>query len=348
MSETPNEIGFDVVDNAGRFSAKFSENSSDYLDNESLKIDPMETPSELNIPKLERVLNNSTVDTADVSILMSQRSKNDQSLSRRLNSSAEMYRSFRDKLRNSFNKSKKYLKIEKRKIGDFFDDKNSSEHNTKVNDSQFKNFDIEEYKTHFNDRNAEKVYQTLSSKIYESTMELTDKYLSSLLSQVGEQRDIKKQLINAVHICRNTREFENSSELIEAERLLLLSNFKEAAAMKQLVRIDHLNYGKVTNPIQNRGMIVLNEFEFLLKDVAVHDVLFNYFYICVCSYKEQVFVTYAKEKTENRVVFRKCEIKFVDMEPGYEVRVEVFVLRLRKNVRNYSHESKFHLNKVRF
>lgn len=334
------DIGYDVVDNAGRFSAKLSENSCDYLDNESLKIDPMDTPDDIKIPKLETILNNSTVDTADVSILMSPRSKHEISISKRLNSSAEMYRSFRDKLRNSFNKSKKYLKIEKRKIGDLFEDKNSSEQNTKAN------FDVEEYKTHFNDRNAEKVYQTLSSKIYESTLEITDKYLSSLLNQIGEQRDIKKQLINAVQICRNTREFENSSELIEAERLLLLSNIKEAAAMKQLVQIDHLDQGKVTNPIQNRGMIILNEFEFLLKDVAVHDVLFNYFYICVCSYKEQVFVTYAKEKTENRVIFKKCEIKFIDMEPGYEVRVEVFVLRLRKNIRNYSHESKYHLNKV--
>lgn len=55
--------------------------------------------------------------------------------------------------------------------------------------------------------------------------------------------------------------------------------------------------------------------------------------------------TLAKERLEDRVYFRNCEIKFHDLDADYEIRVEVFVLRLRKNARNYSFESKFHLNK---
>ena len=96
------------------------------------------------------------------------------------------------------------------------------------------------------------------------------------------------------------------------------------------------------------GSVTLNDFEFPLKDVAIFDQLFNYFYVVVCTYKNQVKATLAIErKKEGVVYFRNTEIKFVNLEADYEIKIEIFELRLRKNVRNYSHESKFHLNKVR-
>ncbi|XP_058465800.1 uncharacterized protein LOC131439144 [Malaya genurostris] len=291
---------------------------------------------------------NSTIDTDNISELMSAHDYSVSNLSpvnsspssgkMRMNSS-DIYRNLKDKLRTSFRKSKNFIKSEQRKIVNYFDDKP-----TKREEGNRVAFDLDEYRNKYiDDTETEEIYQSLSNA--GSLVELSNQFLAELVNQIKTQCDIKKQLKQALSVCRNTREFECSSELIEAERLMLLSTLKETAARNELSKIDYNSNGKVLNEGKKVGIVALNHFEFPLKEAAVNDMLFNYFYVMVCSYKNQVKATLSKERNKDRVYFRDCEIEFHDLDAEYEIRVEVFVLRLRKNARNFSFESKYHLNK---
>nr|XP_029732525.1 anillin [Aedes albopictus] len=294
---------------------------------------------------------NSTIDTDNISELMSAQEYSGSNLSpvnsspssadkMRLNGS-DIYRSLKDRLRSSFRKSKRFIKNEHRKIANLFDEKS----NVKREEGNKVAFNLSDYQRKYESEvDAEEVYQSLSNA--GSLAELSSQFLAELVNQIKTQCDLRKQLKQALAVCRNTREFECSSELIEAERLMLLSTLKETAARNELSKIDYNGInGKVSLDSKKIGLVALNHFEFPLKETAMNDMLFNYFYLIVCSYKNQVKATLAKERYEDRVYFRNCEIKFHDLEADYRIRVEVYVLRLRKNARNYSFESKYHLNK---
>ena len=249
---------------------------------------------------------------------------------------AVMYRTVKNKLRNSFRKTRSLLRY-----SNIFEEKPNNLLKPKFS------FDLDEYKKRYDhDKKLDEVIQSLSAS--SSTTELNNEYLAELVNQIKMQCEYRNQLKQALGICRSTREFECSAELIEAERLLLLSTMKETAARNELAQIDYDKVGFMRSSGKKIGSVTLNDFEFPLKDVAIFDQLFNYFYVVVCTYKNQVKATLAIERTKEGVVyFRNTEIKFVNLEADYEIKIEIFELRLRKNVRNYSHESKFHLNKVR-
>lgn len=205
---------------------------------------------------------------------------------------------------------------------------------------------LDEYKKYYNDQNAEQIYKNWCDKLSraESHTDVYQKRMLELINQISAQRQIKKQLRNALEICRCSKEFDCSSELIEAERLLLVSNLKEAAAKKELVAMENDLYANVKQTVN--GTIALSDFEFSLKDAAMYDTLYNYFYVCVATYKDQVKASYAKERQGTKVSFRGFEIKFWEVEPGYQIKIEVFVLCLRKNNRGAS-DSRLSSTKVR-
>ncbi|XP_055608721.1 uncharacterized protein LOC129756000 isoform X2 [Uranotaenia lowii] len=257
----------------------------------------------------------------------------------RMNGS-DIYRTFKDKLRSSFRKSKNFIRNEQRKFVSRFDDRSLG----RKEEGYRVAFDLDAYmKKYEKDTVSDEIYQTLSAT--ESQVELNNRYLAELIAQIKNQCDARRQLKQALSTCRSTREFECSSELIEAERLMLLTMLKETAARNELTKVDYHSEVKFVNEGKKVGLVALNHFEFPLKDTAINDMMFNYFYVVVCSYKNQVKATLAKERYENRVMFRNCEIKFHDLDADYEIRVEIFVLRIRKNAKNYSFESKYHLNK---
>ncbi|XP_058838444.1 uncharacterized protein LOC131694084 isoform X2 [Topomyia yanbarensis] len=291
---------------------------------------------------------NSTIDTDNISEMMSAHDYSVSNLSpvnsspssakMRMNSS-DIYRNLKDKLRTSFRRSKDFIKSEQRKIVNYFDEKPA-----KREEGNRVAFDLDEYRNKYiDDTETEEIYQSLSNA--GSLVELNNQFLAELVNQIKTQSDSKKQLKQALAVCRNMIEFQCSSELIEAERLMLLSTLKETAARNELSKIDYSSNEKVLNDGKKLGIVVLNHFEFPLTEHAVNDTIFNYFYVIVCSYKNQVKATLARERREDRVYFRDCEIEFHNLDSEYEIRVEVFVLRLRKDKQIMSHESKYHLNK---
>lgn len=260
-----------------------------------------------------------------------------------------LYRSFKNSLRSSFRKGRNFIKHEQDKLVQLFDKNTVVDGNNAVPKPARSFVNLDEYKKYYNDQNAEQIYKEWSEKLArsESHTDLHGKRMLELIGQISSQRQIKKQLKNALEICRCSKEFDCSSELVEAERLLLVSNLKEASAKKELMEMENNLYANIKQtPNNDLGMISLSDFEFPLKDAAMYDTLYNYFYICVATYKDQVKASYAKEREGNTVSFRGFEIKFWEVEPDYQIKVEVFVLSLRKTNRGAT-ESRLSATKVR-
>lgn len=177
-------------------------------------------------------------------------------------------------------------------------------------------------------------------------IEITDQYMLKLTNQITAQREIRNQLKHAIKICRTTKEFECSSELIEAERLMLLSAKKEVCAKLELTRIDYEGNGLTTNPSKCTGNVTIKKIEFDLKSEEMLEQIFQLSYICICSYRDQVIATHAQERNGNKLQFDNIALKISDLNSSFEIKLEVFVLRLPRQLRKYSHESKYHLNKV--
>lgn len=148
-------------------------------------------------------------------------------------------------------------------------------------------------------------------------------------------------------MCRTTKEFECSSELIEAERLMLLSSKKETYAKLELTRIDYEENGLTASPAKCVGIVTVKNIEFDLKPEEMLDQIFQLSYVCVCSYRDQVVATHPQERSGNTVRFDDISLKIGSLDSSFEIKVEIFVLRLPRPLRKYSHESKYHLNKVR-
>uniref|UniRef100_A0A8W7P5D9 PH domain-containing protein n=1 Tax=Anopheles coluzzii TaxID=1518534 RepID=A0A8W7P5D9_ANOCL len=289
-------------------------------------------------------------------------------------SGTAVMRNLKDKLRSSFRKSKTFIKNERQRLANYLEErtgsKSSSASSSAANSPRRRPV---EQKNHFNTightqsvqqsparRRLECSEQEESDDMYRSftegsgsivtagssMTELSSQHMSELMQQIIRQGDARKQLKQALGICRSTREFECSPELIEAERLLLVATQKETAVRNELNKIDYQTHGMTLAEGKRVGTVTLSNFEFPLKEAAVRDALFNYFYVVVCTYKHEVKATVAKERhADGRVYLRDCAIQFSNLDANYEIKVEVFVLQLRKNVKNYSFESRYHLEK---
>ncbi|XP_037045488.1 uncharacterized protein LOC119080960 isoform X2 [Bradysia coprophila] len=179
-----------------------------------------------------------------------------------------------------------------------------------------------------------------------SMIEIPDQFMLKLTSQIVAQREIRNQLKQAIHVCRTTKEFECSPELIEAERLMLLSAKKETYAKLELNRIDYEENGLTASPAKCVGTVTLKNIEFDLKPEEMLEQIFQLSYICVCSYRNQVVATHPQERNGSTVRFEDISLKIGSLNSSFEIKIEIFVLRLTRPMRKYSHESKYHLNKI--
>lgn len=177
-------------------------------------------------------------------------------------------------------------------------------------------------------------------------IEIPDQFMLKLTNQIVAQREIRNQLKHAIQICRTTKEFECSDELIEAERLMLISAKKEMNAKGELTRIDYEENGLTFGPEKCVGCVTIKKIEFDLKEEEMLEQIFQLSYICVCSYRDQVVATQSQERDGSKVMFDDIGLKIGNLNSLFDIKVEIFVLRLPRPPRKYSHESKYHLNKV--
>lgn len=162
--------------------------------------------------------------------------------------------------------------------------------------------------------------------------------MNILIGKIRQQQEMRKSIENALKVCRTNSQFHNSRELVEAEQLMLMSNLKECSALEKLVTlwqtdnktINTINENGDENDDLGDGILSIKYLEFELID-AIFDTHHNFFYVCVCSHMEQVEFTDAKERNGNRIVFNNLKIQFTNLMADFEIRVEIYALRLRKN-----------------
>lgn len=156
--------------------------------------------------------------------------------------------------------------------------------------------------------------------------------MKRLIARIRQQQEMRKSIQSALEVCRTNGEFHLSREQVEAEQLMLMSSLKECSALEKLIALWQSDC-EPSNVIDDlgEGVLTIKYLEFELKVDSIFDTHFNYFYVCVCSYRDQVEFTESKERTDNRIVFNNLKIKFTNLTADFEIRLEIYTLRLRKN-----------------
>lgn len=159
--------------------------------------------------------------------------------------------------------------------------------------------------------------------------------IEHLIDVIRKQQCARNQVQSALDVCRSTDEFHNSRELIEAEQLMLMTCLKECSALEQLIALwqngcEHSDAKAIS---LGTGTFTIKYLEFRLTNDSIFDAHFNYFYLCVCTYQDQVVFTMAKERASNSIIFNDIRLQFTNLMADFRIRVEVFALRLRKLAR---------------
>lgn len=185
-----------------------------------------------------------------------------------------------------------------------------------------------------NDVQRKQLFESICSRFESMPSEsLADRQqMKALIERIRQQQEMRKSIQSALAVCRTNGEFHNSRELVEAEQLMLMSNLKECLALEKLITLwqsDHVTNEKANE--LGEGVLTIKYLEFELKADSIFDTHFNYFYVCVCSYRDQVEFTDSKERTDNRIMFNNLKMQFHGLVADFEIRVEIYALRLRKN-----------------
>lgn len=206
-------------------------------------------------------------------------------------------------LRKSFRKGKQFIKSESKRLS------------TSLN---------------FNASNSEVVNQNNYTTSRGDLMFGSSFDLISLFS-INQAAPVDEQLTTAVQICRKLPDLENSTEMVEAERLLLFSKLRretqERTHKTPYQTMDHMPMLRFA--IDDMFLPVLAD--------ASHDIFFNYFYIITFECSGIIRSTQSAECQNDVVVFRDCGIS-ISIRSKYEniseeqniVRCNIFMLRLRK------------------
>lgn len=222
------------------------------------------------------------------------------------------------KIRNSVKKGTNYLKQEGRKFSELLENSLLKSDKKNVGVSPRKN------------RMPININKYVQSQISE-TLDLSDNKVQKLIGQIKKQVEIQDDLRNAIAFCRSTNEFSNSTELVEAECLGLISKLKETSAINELDLVNAKSDPMDDNGSSKAGHVKINNIRFSLKDKIYKDTQFNYFYLCVCIYRGEVQTTVVKERNSSQVVFNNCKIEFNELDPKFNIYTEVYALSLRKS-----------------
>ncbi|KAH8299829.1 hypothetical protein KR044_006463 [Drosophila immigrans] len=201
------------------------------------------------------------------------------------------YRLLKDAVRRSYRKGKDFLLAEKQRL------------------------------THSLNMSRDQTNQTegeLDSSSYYTAINLD--------SLLNESLSTNEQLAQAVSICRQMPELEISSEMVEAERLLLFSTLR-----KQKPPVDGSSETTATARRESQCFLI-DGLHLPVKADVNQDVFFNYYYICTVESEGRIRSTQSIECHNGAAVFRDCGLEFYSdgAAEELELRCQIFMLRLRK------------------
>ncbi|XP_034479735.1 uncharacterized protein LOC117785674 [Drosophila innubila] len=147
----------------------------------------------------------------------------------------------------------------------------------------------------------------------------------NLDSLLNDSLTTNEQLAQAVSICRQMPELEISSEMVEAERLLLFSSLRKKA-------MPVLSSEATLAARRESQCILIDALHLPVKADVNQDMFFNYYYICTVESEGRIRSTQSIECQNGAAAFRDCGLEFYSDGPAetLEVRCQIFMLRLRK------------------
>lgn len=148
-------------------------------------------------------------------------------------------------------------------------------------------------------------------------------------SLLNESLTPSEQLAQAVSICRQMPELEISSEMVEAERLLLFSSLRKAAPLGSQAGEDAPLAAAV--PVRSQCLLI-DAMELPVRADVSLDMFFNYHFICTFESGGRIRSTQSVECQNGLAIFRDCGLEFYSDErsESLELRCQIFMLRLRK------------------
>ncbi|XP_055628966.1 uncharacterized protein LOC129770273 [Toxorhynchites rutilus septentrionalis] len=182
----------------------------------------------------------------------------------------------------------------------------------------------------------DEVFQTLMNN--EPTLLERNSPYASLVDQIKTQLHVKMQLKNALSAGMSSKKFLPFVQLVETQRLLLLSSLKEKAAKRELWRLLNNKKANITRKID---FVTLTNFQISLSERALNEPGIGNLYVVVCSYKNHVHTTYVEQQYESRVHIRNSKITFHDLDEEYGIKVEIFALKMSDLLPSFASEADF-------
>ncbi|GJQ87888.1 hypothetical protein Trydic_g1157 [Trypoxylus dichotomus] len=187
-----------------------------------------------------------------------------------------------------------------------------------------------------------------SSSMSDIGSKTNEELLSDLLKESAIQFQIIQQTTKALDLCRSVKEFVSSPEQIEAEKILLTATCQREAVLQEIRR---LQMGETPEEVDYPGFIRLSNLKFPAKSFGCHandstkKKDYTQWFVCIISCGTKVYATdTAIADFEGNVCFH-TQVSFDNLKPDFEISVTIYAMKVKNNLRTYSHESKYHLNK---
>lgn len=160
------------------------------------------------------------------------------------------------------------------------------------------------------------------------------------LFSLDESASVSELISHAVSVCRKRPELEISSEMVEAERLLLFSTLRRQTQLASLAPAVLIK-NQTPNLLQKIRVFVDDMILPVNTDIN-KDIYFNYFYIVTFECGGVIKSTQSVECENGSAIFRDCGLEF-ELTSNFEtmitnksfchqcmIRCKVFMLQLRK------------------
>lgn len=155
------------------------------------------------------------------------------------------------------------------------------------------------------------------------------------------------QAAKALNVCHTMKEFTDSSERVESERLLLLASLRRKSALEEMKRItseESVDGGKEF--YGERGEITIKDMSLNLHECInreAQDGESIEWFVVVVSQGLEVWATRAISRSTNDL--RIClpeAISMPNLTPNFKILVEVYSLKLRRST--YDHDEKYRIH----
>ncbi|XP_043276866.1 uncharacterized protein [Venturia canescens] len=174
----------------------------------------------------------------------------------------------------------------------------------------------------------------------------TDK-VRELLQEVNVQQTLINQATKALNLCNAMKEFTDSSERIELERLLLLAGLRKNCVIEEIKKITSSEENKFErNCYGQRSEITLSEMKLNLRETMDREgdieEMVDWF-VLIISQGFKIWATrpmsYQRMK-DPKICFPDV-ISLPELSSNFKIQVEVYTMKVRKS--SFNHEEKYRI-----